>query len=127
MGPFMHIRGGGAAIQNVECARQCYLYFPRSRSNGLSNTSRVYDITCCLRLAPVQQILSPSSPALRIDLNRLSEGWKSVESVESVESAMFSPHPSLNLAETSTIAIQLRNFTVRSTLLVIGYDITRSQ
>jgi len=100
MGPFMHIRGGGAAIQNVECARQCYLYFPRSRSNG-----RVYDITCCLRSAPVQQILSPSSPALRIDLNRLSEGWKSVKSVES---AVFSPHPSLNLAETSTITIQLR-------------------
>ena len=39
-----------------------------------------------------------------IDLNRSSEGWKFIKSVKS---AMFSPHPSHNLAETSTIAIQL--------------------
>lgn len=38
MGQFIHIRGGGAVIQNVKCAEQCLLSVAPLRSNGLSQT-----------------------------------------------------------------------------------------
>jgi hypothetical protein len=40
MGPFMHIRGGGVAIQNVECAGQMLLV---SSAVEIERVEQVYD------------------------------------------------------------------------------------